>query len=60
VYRLRREVDELVCLETPLDFGAVSSFYAHFLQTGDSEVIHLLEAAWHQDQSQNQEGVFKT
>jgi len=37
------EVDELVCLETPLVFPAVGSFYVDFRQTTDAEVIALLE-----------------
>ncbi len=37
------EVDELICLETPLVFPAVGSFYVDFRQTTDAEVIALLE-----------------
>ncbi len=37
------KVDELVCLETPLVFPAVGSFYVDFRQTTDVEVIALLE-----------------
>ncbi|GEL18811.1 phosphoribosyltransferase family protein [Pseudonocardia asaccharolytica] len=40
--RLRGEVDELVCLETPASFGAVGQFYEHFGQTSDDEVVELL------------------
>ena len=39
---LKDEVDELVCLETPLVFPAVGSFYLDFRQTTDAEVIALL------------------
>jgi predicted phosphoribosyltransferase len=43
VERLRHEVDEVVCLETPVPFGAVGRFYAHFEQLDDEDVIDLLE-----------------
>ena len=39
---LRREVDELVCLETPEPFMAIGMFYRDFNQTSDEEVIELL------------------
>ncbi|MDX1606031.1 MAG: phosphoribosyltransferase [Candidatus Competibacterales bacterium] len=39
---LRREVDELVCLETPEPFMAIGMFYRDFTQTRDEEVIELL------------------
>ncbi|MDX1610411.1 MAG: phosphoribosyltransferase family protein [Halofilum sp. (in: g-proteobacteria)] len=42
VQRLRAEVDELVCLETPRWFGAIGAFYRDFRQTSDREVIDLL------------------
>ena len=42
VQRLRPEVDELVVLETPDMFYAVSAWYEEFPQTSDEEVIaHL-------------------
>ena len=40
--RLRGEVDEVVCLETPVWFGAVGQFYVDFRQTSDDEVVELL------------------
>lgn len=43
---LRREVDALVCLETPDHFHAVGEFYGNFDQTSDEEVRALLRAAW--------------
>lgn len=46
VMDLRREVDDLICLETPEFFDAVSRWYVAFPQTTDSEVIQLLEASW--------------
>lgn len=42
IERLSREVDELVCLETPSHFHAIGGFYRAFDQTGDDEVIALL------------------
>lgn len=42
---LQSEADEVVCLSTPEDFGAVGRFYDDFTQTTDEEVIRLLEAA---------------
>ncbi len=40
---LEPEVDETICLETPEDFGAIGYFYTDFRQTGDAEVISILE-----------------
>jgi putative phosphoribosyl transferase len=48
VSELRREVDELVCLETPDFFDAVSRWYEEFPQNTDDEVVELLNQAWHQ------------
>ena len=42
---LRGEVDELVCLAEPEDFGAVGMFYRDFQPTEDSEVERLLREA---------------
>jgi putative phosphoribosyl transferase len=42
---LRGEADEIVCLEAPEHFMAIGEFYDDFSQTGDDEVIALLEAA---------------
>lgn len=39
---LRGEVDEVVCLQTPVHFGAIGAFYRDFRQTTDDEVIALL------------------
>jgi predicted phosphoribosyltransferase len=36
------EVDEVVCLGSPEDFGAVGRFYADFEQTTDEEVVAIL------------------
>lgn len=41
--RLRQEVDDLICLEIPVDFMAVGAWYTDFKQTTDEEVIGLLE-----------------
>ena len=40
---LRSEVDEIVCLEMPEDFGALGYFYADFRQLGDQDVIDTLD-----------------
>ena len=42
---LRKEVDELICLEAPSDLMAIGLWYRHFEQTSDEEVIELLERA---------------
>lgn len=40
---LRREVDALVCLESPEDLGAIGFWYRDFEQVSDEEVVELLE-----------------
>jgi len=45
VVALRPEVDEIVCLFAPEDFGAVGAFYMDFRQVEDDEVVDLLERA---------------
>lgn len=45
VAHLRREVDDLVVLETPEPFYSVGSWYYEFEQTSDEQVVALLEAA---------------
>lgn len=40
--RLRREVDDLICLATPERFFAVGEWYRDFEQVSDGEVQHLL------------------
>lgn len=42
---LRPEVDEVVCLSTPSDFGAIGQFYLDFRQLDDEEVRRLLAEA---------------
>jgi putative phosphoribosyl transferase len=42
---LRAEADEVVCVNVPEDFHAVSLWYDEFSQTTDEEVRNLLEAA---------------
>jgi predicted phosphoribosyltransferase len=39
---LRREVDELVCLEDHENFGAIGLYYSNFRQVSDQEVIETL------------------
>lgn len=40
----RALADEVVCLSAPVDFHAVSQFYASFQQVDDTEVVALLRA----------------
>ncbi len=40
--RLSKEVDEIICLETPELFFAVGQFYADFAQVSDTEVVEIL------------------
>ena len=42
---LRRNADEVVCVETPSSFFAIGQFYDDFSPTKDSEVVNLLEEA---------------
>ena len=39
---LRGEVDDIVCLEDYVEFGAIGLFYSDFRQVSDAEVIALL------------------
>ncbi|HZM26476.1 MAG TPA: phosphoribosyltransferase family protein [Gemmatimonadales bacterium] len=45
VARLRGVADDVVCLEMPPDFRAVSLSYEDFSPTSDAEVVECLEAA---------------
>lgn len=40
-----KEVDEAICLSTPISFQAVGQFYGEFNQINDKEVIELLKKA---------------
>jgi predicted phosphoribosyltransferase len=42
---LRKEADEVVCLQTPQPFHAVGHWYEDFRQVSDEEVIRCLEGA---------------
>ena len=44
---LREEVDEAVCLETPVELGAIGYYYRDFHQMSDHEVTDLLTRAPH-------------
>lgn len=46
---LEKEVDALVCLESPRSFRAVGLYYGNFSQTTDAEVVEILEAASSRD-----------
>ncbi|RTM08156.1 MAG: phosphoribosyltransferase [Bradyrhizobiaceae bacterium] len=41
--RLHTEVDAIVCLDTPRDFGAIGYYYRDFRQISDDEVIAILK-----------------
>jgi len=45
VARLRETADDVICLEQPPDFRAVSLAYRDFSATSDTEVVDCLEAA---------------
>ena len=42
---VRAEVDETICLATPVPFYSVGQWYEHFGQTSDDEVVALLDQA---------------
>jgi predicted phosphoribosyltransferase len=42
VEALRQEADDVVCLETPMYFGAIGLFYLDFSQVSDAEVTAIL------------------
>ncbi len=43
IAELRRDVDTLICLETPELFGAIGYFYRDFGQVSDQEVVAILK-----------------
>ena len=43
IMQLRKEVDNLICLETPELFGAIGYFYRDFRQVSDQEVLTILK-----------------
>jgi len=43
---LRKEADDIVCLETPEPFFAIGLYYRDFHQISDEEVIRLLLIGW--------------
>ena len=43
VTKLCEYADEMICLRTPLHFGALSRFYSRFAQVEDDELIEILE-----------------
>lgn len=47
VESLSRQVDEMVCLAKPTNFGAIGYWYVDFSQVGDDEVRRILARAWH-------------
>jgi predicted phosphoribosyltransferase len=53
---MRREADEVVCLEDHAVFGAIGFFYADFRQTSDRDVMDALARCSHAATSQQEEG----
>ena len=53
---LRREVDELICLEAPSNLMAIGLWYRYFEQTSDEEVIELLERARREQEERGANG----
>ena len=51
---MRRDADDVVCLETPTSFRAVGRFYDDFAQVSDAEVTALLARARGSDGSPGQ------
>jgi putative phosphoribosyl transferase len=51
--RLRREVDNLICVHPPVSFSAIGEFYDDFSQVSDAEVTDLL----HRDTREPADGV---
>jgi putative phosphoribosyl transferase len=51
------EVDELVCLESPPDLGAIGFWYRNFEQTPDEEVVELLERSRQERDEADREGL---
>jgi predicted phosphoribosyltransferase len=45
VEKMRREVDELICLEQPEPFFGIGAWYEDFHQLSDAEVVAMLDAA---------------
>lgn len=43
VKRLSAEADDIICLFTPADFGAIGYFYRDFSQLSDSDVVEILD-----------------
>lgn len=43
INQIKKEVDEVVCLDAPIFFGAVGAFYENFEQTTDEEVVNLMK-----------------
>lgn len=41
--KIKKEVDEVICLDAPEFFGAVGAFYEVFGQTQDEEVVALMK-----------------
>jgi len=49
IEKIKKEVDEIVCVHIPFYFGAVGAFYEVFDQIEDDEVAHVLQKSPKQD-----------
>jgi predicted phosphoribosyltransferase len=47
--KLRKKIDECICLATPEPFFSVGNWYWNFLPTKDAEVLKLLEESAHRN-----------
>ena len=52
---LHTQVDDLVCVVTPPDLGAVGLWYQNFDQTTDDEVVELLANAESEESGESKE-----
>jgi putative phosphoribosyl transferase len=53
---VRLEVDEMVCLQTPSDLGAIGLWYEAFEQVSDEEVVELLRSSRPDDERDRRTG----
>ena len=55
VWEMRGLTDRTIFLEAPRDFYAVGAHYRNFGQVSDAEVVRLLQAAWADEDSKQEE-----
>ena len=54
---LKKDADEVVCLETPTDFFAVGEWYRDFASVSDEEVVDLLHVELTDDVASKEESI---